>query len=49
MINLRFHIVSIVAVFLALAIGILTGSTLLDRATIEVLQDRQTSLDNRNA
>lgn len=49
MINLRFHIVSIVAVFLALAIGILTGSTLLDRATIEVLEDRQSSLDNRNA
>lgn len=49
MINLRFHIVSIVAVFLALAIGILTGSTLLDRATIEVLQDRQESLDKRNA
>ncbi|MCB1284293.1 MAG: copper transporter, partial [Microthrixaceae bacterium] len=48
MINLRFHIVSIVAVFLALAIGILTGSTLLDRATIQVLEDRQQSLDDRN-
>jgi len=48
MINLRFHIVSIVAVFLALAIGILTGSTLLDRATVEVLQGRQRSLDSRN-
>lgn len=48
MINLRFHIVSLVAVFLALAIGILTGSTLLDRATIQVLEDRQASLDRRN-
>ena len=48
MINIRFHIVSIVAVFLALAIGILTGTTLLDRATIDVLEARQRSLDDRN-
>lgn len=48
MINIRFHIVSIIAVFLALAIGILTGTTLLDRATIDVLEARQRSLDDRN-
>lgn len=48
MINLRFHIVSIVAIFLALAIGMLAGSTLLDRATVDVLQGRQRSLDARN-
>jgi|JI10StandDraft_1071094.scaffolds.fasta_scaffold106248_2 hypothetical protein len=49
MINLRFHIVSIVAIFLALAIGMFAGSTLLDRATVEVLKGRQKSLDTRNA
>ncbi|MEZ5322558.1 MAG: copper transporter [Microthrixaceae bacterium] len=48
MINLRFHIVSIVAVFLALSIGLFLGSSLLDRATIGVLKDRQRSLDTRN-
>ncbi|MFN8051078.1 MAG: copper transporter [Acidimicrobiales bacterium] len=49
MINLRFHIVSIVAIFLALAIGMLAGSTLLDRATVDVLKNRQRSLDARNS
>jgi len=49
MINLRFHIVSIVAIFLALAIGMFAGSTLLDRATVDVLKGRQKSLDTRNA
>lgn len=49
MINLRFHIVSIVAVFLALAIGLLTGVALLDRATVDVLKASQERLDSRNA
>jgi len=44
-INLRFHIVSITAVFLALAIGIFMGSTLLDRSTVDLLETRQKSLD----
>ena len=48
MINLRFHIVSIVAVFLALGIGILTGTTLLDQATVKVLQNTQRTLEQRN-
>ncbi len=45
MVNLRFHIVSITAVFLALAIGIFMGSTLLQRATVDSLKSRQRSLD----
>lgn len=49
MINLRFHIVSIVAVFLALAIGLLTGVALLDRATVDVLKASQQRLDARNS
>lgn len=48
MVNLRFHIVSIVAVFLALSIGIFTGSTLLDRTILDGLEGRQASLDRRN-
>ena len=49
MINLRFHIVSITAVFLALAIGIFMGSTLLDRSTVQLLESRQKSLDRKIA
>lgn len=49
MINLRFHIVSITAVFLALAIGIFMGSTLLDRSTLDLLETRQKSLDEKIA
>jgi hypothetical protein len=47
-INLRFHIVSIVAIFLALAIGMLAGTTLLDRATVDVLKASQRRLDATN-
>jgi hypothetical protein len=46
-VNLRFHIVSITAVFLALAIGIFMGSTLLQRATVDSLKARQRSLDDK--
>lgn len=38
MINLRYHIVSITAVFLALAIGIAMGSTFIDKATVDQLK-----------
>ena len=37
MINLRYHIVSIVAVFLALGLGIVMGSTVIDRVTVDAL------------
>ncbi len=49
MINLRFHIVSITAVFLSLAIGIFMGTSLLNGATVERLEDRQTSLRDKIA
>lgn len=38
MINLRYHIVSITAVFLALGIGVALGGTFLDRATVDLLE-----------
>jgi hypothetical protein len=46
-VNLRFHIVSLTAVFLALAIGIFMGSTLLQRATVDSLKSRQRSLEQK--
>lgn len=53
MISFRFHIVSIVAVFLALAIGIVVGSTVIDRAIVEGLRNRvdevSDNLDERQA
>ena len=47
MINLRYHIVSLVAVFLALALGIVMGSTVIDRAIVDGLRNRVDSVSNR--
>lgn len=47
MINIRYHIVSITAVFLALGIGVALGSTFLDRATVDVLDRNITSAEKR--
>jgi Copper transport outer membrane protein, MctB len=47
LINLRYHIVSLTAVFLALAVGILMGSTVLDRGTVALLE-RSSSQLRRN-
>ena len=44
MLSFRFHIVSLVAVFLALAIGIIMGSTVIDRALVATLEEQQQSL-----
>jgi hypothetical protein len=43
-INLRYHIVSLVAVFLALAIGIVVGSTVLREGTVTVLRHTSNGL-----
>jgi Copper transport outer membrane protein, MctB len=40
MIDFRYHLVSIVAVFLALGVGLLLGATALRPATLEVLQNQ---------
>jgi hypothetical protein len=40
MINLRYHIVSLVAVFLALGMGIVMGTTVVDRVTVDALNNR---------
>jgi Copper transport outer membrane protein, MctB len=44
LINLRYHIVSLTAVFLALAVGILMGSTVLDRGTVALLESSSSQL-----
>lgn len=49
MINLRYHIVSLTAVFLAIGIGLTIGSTFLDRATVENLNGQLENLEGRLA
>jgi len=40
LIDFRYYIVTITAIFLALGIGIVTGATVLDRVTVNALRDR---------
>lgn len=46
MIDFRYHIVSLIAVFLALGVGILVGTTVLDAATVSVLRRQVQTLGN---
>lgn len=39
MVNLRYHMVSIVAVFLALGVGVVIGASVVDPVTVEVIQE----------
>ena len=48
MINLRYHIVSIVAVFLGLAVGVVMGSTVIARSELDFLHNRQDDLEGKN-
>ena len=45
MLNLRYHIVSVVAVFLALGIGLALGSTFVDSILVNELEDQVNQLD----
>jgi Copper transport outer membrane protein, MctB len=47
MINLRFHMVSLVAVFFALAIGIAIGATVVDQGVLNQTERRLSSFDAR--
>ena len=40
MINFRYHLISIIAIFLALGIGVVMGSTVIDRAIVDGLKNR---------
>lgn len=44
MISFRFHLVSLVAVFLALGLGVLTGTTVLNRGIVAQLEERTDQL-----
>jgi hypothetical protein len=47
MVNLRYHIVSLTAVFLALGIGLTLGSSFLDRVTVDTLNNQLTTLEGQ--
>ena len=47
MINLRYHIVSITAVFLALAIGVVMGTSFLGKATVDQLKTQISKAERR--
>jgi hypothetical protein len=47
-INLRYHIVSITAVFLALGIGLVFGAAFIDRATVEALDRNLNAIERQN-
>lgn len=47
MVNLRYHIVSITAVFLALGIGLTLGSSFLDRVTVDRLESQLQDVEGR--
>jgi hypothetical protein len=48
MINFRFHLVSLVAVFLAMGLGILVGSTVIDQRIVNRLESEIASVRNEN-
>ncbi|MCA1840114.1 MAG: copper transporter [Actinomycetota bacterium] len=48
MITFRYHVVSLIAVFLALGLGILFGASFLEQSTLKLLQSAQTNLSTRN-
>jgi hypothetical protein len=48
LIDFRYHLISIIAVFLALGLGILMGSVVLDDRFVEHLNDQVRAFDKRN-
>jgi hypothetical protein len=47
MISFRFHVVSITAIFLAIAVGVVVGSTYIDRLTVDQLESRIETVEDR--
>jgi hypothetical protein len=46
-INIRYHIITLVAVFLALAVGIVAGSTVIQQSLVNNLEDNVTNVEKR--
>ena len=47
MISFRFHVVSITAIFLAIAVGVVVGSTYVDQLTVDQLRNRIETVEDR--
>ncbi len=45
MINFRFHIVSLIAIFLALVLGIVIGAGVIDRGIVDTLDNRINTIE----
>jgi hypothetical protein len=48
MINFRFHIVSLIAIFLALALGVVIGAGVVDRGVVDALNNRLDRVEARS-
>lgn len=46
MINFRFHVVSLIAIFLALALGVVIGAGVIDRGVVDTLTNRLDRVDD---
>jgi Copper transport outer membrane protein, MctB len=47
MVNFRFHIVSLVAIFLALALGVVIGAGVIDRGLVDTLDNRLNTVESK--
>jgi hypothetical protein len=47
MVNFRFHIVSLIAIFLALALGIVIGAGVIDRGIVDTLDNRINNIEDK--
>jgi hypothetical protein len=48
MINFRFHLASLVAIFLALALGVVIGAGVIDRGVVDALDNRLNRVEDRS-
>lgn len=48
MINFRFHVVSLIAIFLALALGVVIGAGVIDRGVVDALNTRLDKVEDRS-
>jgi hypothetical protein len=48
MINFRFHVVSLIAIFLALALGVVIGAGVIDRGVVDALDSRLDRVQSRS-
>jgi len=49
MINFRFHLASLIAIFLALALGVVVGAGVIDRGVVDTLNSRLDSVEHKSS